>query len=173
MNRGFREFTDERPSRAGHRSSRRSSWTWPAAALIITLWLSGCGGNPAPGSKTDSSSQKAHGEHAGAATPASSVSPATPASSVAPAQSRSPGEQTAGAAPTPRIPAYFASGNAARPFPPVLDPRQFSDPVVAKAYRYAAESPEVFSQQPCYCYCDSGENHRSLLDCFATRHGAT
>lgn len=76
----------------------------------------------------------------------------------------------ANAGPTPRIPAHFMSPDAAKPLPAVLDPKQFSDPVIAKAYRYAQENPEVFAQQPCYCYCDAGENHRSLLDCYASDH---
>ena len=76
----------------------------------------------------------------------------------------------AAAGPTPRIPAHFTSPDAAKPLPAVLNPKQFSDPVVSKAYRYAQENPEVFAQQPCYCYCDAGENHRSLLDCYASDH---
>ncbi|MDQ3010277.1 MAG: PCYCGC domain-containing protein [Acidobacteriota bacterium] len=72
--------------------------------------------------------------------------------------------------PTPRIPAHFTSPDAAKPLPAVLDPKQFSDPVISKAYRYAQENPEVFAQQPCYCYCDAGESHRSLLDCYASDH---
>jgi hypothetical protein len=82
------------------------------------------------------------------------------------------GDHAATRSPTPRIPAHFATANEAKPFPAILDPKQFSNPVVAKAYALAAENPEVYSQQPCYCYCDAGERHRSLLDCFATDHGA-
>jgi hypothetical protein len=82
--------------------------------------------------------------------------------------------QTANTAPgpTPRIPAHFKNPEEAKPLPAVLDPKQFSDPVVVKAYRYAQENPEVFAQQPCYCYCDAGEDpqHRSLLDCYASNH---
>lgn len=72
--------------------------------------------------------------------------------------------------PTPRIPAFFDSLDKAKPLPAVLDPKQFTDPVIAKAYSYAQQDPEIFSQQPCYCYCDSGDGHRSLLDCYATTH---
>lgn len=72
---------------------------------------------------------------------------------------------------TPRIPAHFDNVAQARPLPAVLDPRQFSDPVIVKAYGYAQANPEVFAQQPCYCYCDAGaEKHRSLLDCYASTH---
>src|SRR5262245_29087118 len=62
--------------------------------------------------------------------------------------SQSPHGATAGA--TPRIPAFFATEDEAKPLPPVLDPKQFSDPVVVKAYHYAQENPGIFAQQPCY-----------------------
>lgn len=75
--------------------------------------------------------------------------------------------------PTPRVPAFIGNVAEARPLPAVLDPRQFSDPAVVKAYTYAGKYPEIFAQQPCYCYCDTGEGHKGLLDCFATTHGAT
>ena len=79
----------------------------------------------------------------------------------------------ASANPTPRIPAFISNLAEAGPLPKALDPRQFSDPPVVKAYTYAAQNPEIFAQQPCYCYCDTGEGHKGLLDCFATTHGAT
>jgi len=72
--------------------------------------------------------------------------------------------------PAPRVPAHFNHPDQAKPLPAVLDPKQFSDPVVVKAYGYAKENPEIFAQQPCYCYCDSGFGHRSLLDCYASDH---
>jgi len=71
------------------------------------------------------------------------------------------------------VPAHFSNVAEARPLPAVLDPKQFSLPWVVKAYSYAKEIPEIFSQQPCYCNCDTNNGHRSLLDCFATNHGAT
>ena len=114
----------------------------PLICLTIALLLAGCNTNSSTSPKSNSSSQ-------------------TPR-----------GDQAAGATPTPRIPAFFATEDAAKPLPPVLDPKQFSDPVVVKAYGYAQENPGVFAQQPCYCYCDSGSNHRSLLDCYATDHSA-
>jgi hypothetical protein len=77
------------------------------------------------------------------------------------------------AASTKIVPAHFSNVADARPLPAVLDPKQFSQPSVVKAYRYAKENPEIFSQQPCYCNCDNNNGHRSLLDCFATDHGAT
>lgn len=95
---------------------------------------------------------------------------ASPPTSSQPTDSHS--GHSAAAAPTPRIPAFFPNLESAKPLPKVLDPSLFSAPVVAKAYRYAQQNPEIFAQQPCYCYCDSGNGHRSLLDCFATDHSA-
>jgi Protein of unknown function with PCYCGC motif len=115
--------------------------------LFLTgLFLMGCGAN------RDSSS----------ASSSSSVSGATP--------QHSPGDH---AATTKSVPAHFSNVADARPLPAVLDPRRFSQPSVVKAYSYAKEIPEIFSQQPCYCNCDTNNGHRSLLDCFATDHGAT
>jgi hypothetical protein len=113
-----------------------------AAGITVALILSGCADKSQTSSTTTNSSTESHGDHAAAASP------------------------------TPRVPAYFDSEQKARPFPAVLDPKQFSGTAVQNAYRYAAENPAVFAQQPCYCYCD-GFGHRSLLDCFATDHGAT
>jgi hypothetical protein len=114
--------------------------------FLTSLFLIGCGANRAPSSASGSSS----------------ASSATP--------QHSPGDHAATAQ---RIPAHFLSVADAKPLPAVLDPKQFSDPSVFKAYSYAKEIPEIFSQQPCYCHCDAGNGHRSLLDCFATDHGAT
>jgi hypothetical protein len=118
-----------------------------AGLFLTSLFLIGCGAN------RDSTS--ASGSNSG-----SSASPR-----------HSPGRNAA-ATPTPRIPAHFSNLADARPLPAVLDPKQFTDPSVIKAYTYAKEIPEVFSQQPCYCDCDNSDGHRSLLDCFATTHGA-
>ena len=118
-----------------------------AGLFLTSLFLIGCGAN------RDSTS--ASGSNSG-----SSASPR-----------HSPGRNAA-ATPTPRIPAYISNLAVARPLPAVLDPKQFTDPSVIKGYTYAKEIPEVFSQQPCYCNCDNNDGHRSLLDCFATTHGA-
>ena len=85
-------------------------------------------------------------------------------------QQHSPGDH---AATTSSVPAHFSNVADARPLPAVLDPKQFSQLSVVKAYSFAKEIPEIFSQQPCYCNCDASFGHRSLLDCFATNHGAT
>ncbi len=70
-----------------------------------------------------------------------------------------------------RIPHYFATTGMAKPLPQTLDPVKFSNRDVAAAYQSAREIPDVLAQQPCYCYCDR-RGHRSLLDCFASKHGA-
>jgi hypothetical protein len=120
-------------------------------AGLMMAGMSGCGANPASTSSSNPGSnptpQPSHGNHATTS-------------------------------PTRRVPAYFSNAEDAKPFPTVLDPKRFSDPAVVKAYTFARDLPEVFSQQPCYCYCDGGvgkdeKPHRSLLDCFASDHGAT
>jgi hypothetical protein len=77
----------------------------------------------------------------------------------------------AGALP-PEIPSYFMTAEAANPLPETLDPNQFSNKSVVAAYRAAKKAPKVLAQQPCFCHCDRKSGHRSLLDCFATRHAA-
>lgn len=70
------------------------------------------------------------------------------------------------------IPHYFATIAMARPLPQTLDPSQFSNHDVVAAYKSAKEIPEVLAQQPCYCHCDRSMGHRSLLACFAGKHGS-
>jgi len=82
-----------------------------------------------------------------------------------------PATQQPTAAPETRVPPFHPSAEAARPLPKILPPEQFSIPVVARAYRVAQRIPEVLAQQPCYCWCDK-YGHGSLVDCFATEHGA-
>jgi hypothetical protein len=72
----------------------------------------------------------------------------------------------------PRIPRYFATAKAAKPLPRTLEPTGFSNRDVVAAYRAAKEIPNVLAQQPCYCHCDRSMGHRSLLDCFAGKHGS-
>lgn len=93
-----------------------------------------------------------------------------------PVASNTHAEHAASAAPqakaTPRVPDHFTSPDAAKPLPQTLDPRQFTTPSIIKAYELAREMPEVLAQQPCYCYCDAGFGHKSLLDCHIDRHSA-
>jgi uncharacterized protein with PCYCGC motif len=56
--------------------------------------------------------------------------------------------------------------------PATLDPDLFTDPVVQNAYAVAARVKKALYQQPCYCHCDRSQGHKSLLDCFASKHGA-
>jgi len=56
--------------------------------------------------------------------------------------------------------------------PATLDPGLFPDPVVQNAYAAAAKIKKALYQQPCYCHCDRSQGHKSLLDCFASKHGA-
>ena len=72
----------------------------------------------------------------------------------------------------PRIPHYFATAEMAKPLPETLEPAGFSNRDVVAAYRVAKEIPKVLAQQPCYCRCDRSMGHRSLLDCFAGKHGS-
>jgi hypothetical protein len=71
------------------------------------------------------------------------------------------------------IPPFHPSAEAAKPFPALQDPARYEIAVVSKAYRIAREIPEVLAQQPCYCNCGDSFGHASLLDCFASDHGAT
>ena len=70
------------------------------------------------------------------------------------------------------VPPYHESAEMAKPFPRLLPAEYFRDyPLVARAYQIAGEIPGVIAQQPCYCYCNK-VGHRSLLDCYASDHGA-
>lgn len=68
-----------------------------------------------------------------------------------------------------RVPPFYQTAEDGKPFPPTLPPEMFEKPAVARAYQVAKEIPAVLAQQPCYCSCDR-IGHRSLLDCFASRH---
>lgn len=70
-----------------------------------------------------------------------------------------------------RVPHFHARLEDALPLPQIMPASNFSIPVVARAYRIAARIPDVLAQQPCYCWCDQ-MGHGSLVDCFATSHGA-
>ncbi|MGH9815812.1 MAG: hypothetical protein ACRD5F_09690 [Candidatus Acidiferrales bacterium] len=92
------------------------------------------------------------------ATPAPATTPGAPATSVV-------------EAPAQRVPHFHARLEDALPLPQIMPASNFSIPVVARAYRIAARIPDVLAQQPCYCWCDK-MGHGSLVDCFATSHGA-
>jgi len=69
------------------------------------------------------------------------------------------------------VPAYHAQAPHGE-LPTTMDPELFTDPVVQNAYAVAAKIKRVLYQQPCYCHCDRSQGHKSLLDCFASRHGS-
>ncbi len=54
---------------------------------------------------------------------------------------------------------------------PTLSPALFFGNA-AKAYKVAQEMPEVLDGLFCYCYCQEGLGHKSLLTCFTDDHGA-
>ena len=67
----------------------------------------------------------------------------------------------------------FHDGAPKGPLPETLSPSQFTDVGVQNAYALAGRVKKVLYQQPCYCYCDRGHGHKSLLDCFASKHGSS
>ena len=69
------------------------------------------------------------------------------------------------------VPAFHAQPPAGA-LPATMSPQAFSDPLVQNAYTVAARVKKVLYQQPCYCHCDRSQGHGSLLDCFASKHGA-
>lgn len=72
----------------------------------------------------------------------------------------------------PRVPHFLATVGNADSLTQTLAPAQFSNPDVVAAYQAAKTIPRVLAQQPCYCHCDRNMGHRSLLDCFAGKHGS-
>jgi hypothetical protein len=56
--------------------------------------------------------------------------------------------------------------------PATMNPDLFTDPIVQNAYLVASKIKKTLYQQPCYCHCDRSQGHGSLLDCFASKHGA-
>jgi hypothetical protein len=56
--------------------------------------------------------------------------------------------------------------------PATLRPDQFSDPVVRNCYALAATIKKTLYQLPCYCPCWRTEGHKSLLDCYITKHAS-
>ena len=69
------------------------------------------------------------------------------------------------------VPAYHAS-RPTGPLPETLDPAQFTDVQTQNIYALAAKIKAVLYQQPCYCHCDKGQGHTSLLSCYTDRHAS-
>ncbi len=72
---------------------------------------------------------------------------------------------------TEPVPAFHAQAPQGE-LPATMDPELFPDPIVQNAYAVAAKIKKTLYQQPCYCHCDRSQGHTSLLDCFASKHGA-
>ncbi len=97
------------------------------------------------------------------------TAPPSAATSVSAAES----EQAKTSNDAPKIPAYHATLESARPLPTPRPASRYKDfPIIERAYTVAAEIPEVLALQPCYCYCDMSAGHGSLADCWASDHGA-
>ena len=69
-----------------------------------------------------------------------------------------------------RVPAYYKSAPTLGELPPTLSPEIFAGNQ-RLAYKAAKEIPQTLAQLPCYCHCDKGFGHKSLLSCFETEHG--
>ncbi len=55
---------------------------------------------------------------------------------------------------------------------PVLDSSMFTGQT-RLAYATAARIPEILNEVYCYCYCNEPPfHHKTLLSCFADKHGA-
>jgi Protein of unknown function with PCYCGC motif len=78
---------------------------------------------------------------------------------------------SAGAQSEEPVPAYHSEVPKGD-LPQTMDPGQFANPVVKNAYAVAARTKRILYQQPCYCHCDRGHGHGSLLDCFTSTHGS-
>jgi hypothetical protein len=88
-----------------------------------------------------------------------------------PQRAASRAERMAQFANTEPVPAFHTEVPKG-PLPASLDPTQFDNVVAQNAYTLAARVKRVLYQQPCYCHCDRSQGHGSLLDCFASKHGA-
>jgi Protein of unknown function with PCYCGC motif len=69
------------------------------------------------------------------------------------------------------VPAFHAQALRGE-LPATMSPALFTDPVVENAYALAGKIKKTLYQEPCYCHCDRSQGHNSLLDCFASKHGA-
>ena len=69
------------------------------------------------------------------------------------------------------VPAFHAQAPQGE-LPATMNPEAFPNPLVQNAYGVAAKIRKVLYQQPCYCHCDRSQGHKSLLDCFASKHGS-
>ena len=88
------------------------------------------------------------------------------------AVSRTPSvTNTSQPAPDEPVPAFHTQAPQGE-LPATMNPELFTDPVVQNAYTIAARLKKTLYREPCYCHCDRSQGHGSLLDCFASKHGA-
>lgn len=71
-----------------------------------------------------------------------------------------------------RVPAHYKNLDEVKEIPKTLSPDKFTDAETKAAYVVAQENPKLLLQLPCYCYCDDGLNHKSLLSCYIDEHAA-
>jgi hypothetical protein len=119
-----------------------------AVALLVSLFsllLNGCRQNQVTANPEASQVAASHGSHVAEAT----------------------GTEVA-----QKIPHYFEDPEEAKPFPKTLDPDTMKSAAAKQAYAAARRIPEVLAQQPCYCFCDKGFGHGSLLHCHIDNHSA-
>ena len=93
---------------------------------------------------------------------------------LAPQQAASQSSQDTNALPTgpdEQVPAFHKQVPQGE-LPSTMNPELFAEPVVQNAYAVAAKIKKALYQQPCYCHCDRSQGHKSLLDCFASKHGS-
>jgi len=91
--------------------------------------------------------------------------PAEPVASPSPATPQKPEA-------LPQGPHAYHKDPPTGPLPPTLDPAKFVDNKAAfVTYYIASKIRELLYQEPCFCYCDKEEGHKSLLDCYTGDHG--
>ena len=73
--------------------------------------------------------------------------------------------------PDEQVPAFHKQAPLGE-LPATMNPDLFTEAVVQNAYAVAAKIKKALYQQPCYCHCDRSQGHKSLLDCFASKHGS-
>jgi hypothetical protein len=86
-------------------------------------------------------------------------------------QQQMPGMAHSASNPAEPVPAFHAQPPTGD-LPATMEPSIYTDKLVFNAYVVAGRSKKVLYQQPCYCHCDRGNGHASLLDCFVGRHGS-
>jgi hypothetical protein len=102
----------------------------------------------------------------------SAATVSAPAASPATATSHNHDATPAATEVAQNIPHYYDDPEKAKPFPKTLDPDSMKTAAAKQAYAAARRIPEVLAQQPCYCFCDRGFGHGSLLHCHIDNHSA-